>query len=92
MLAKTSTRFSEDSISIHISAPSTETELLTTIDVKTFAKTQTEAKGKGSPILTLISKAFAVPFVVKEPGQVRITVIIEEIEYIGGVLNIKQTP
>ena len=79
-------------ILIRISAPGKEAELLTEIDEETIAKSQMNVKKQGSPILGFINQIVAAPYVVTESGQVKITAKIEDVEYIGGVLNFRQRP
>ena len=79
-------------ISIVISVPNQDDVLLSTLDTKIITDGQRQAKRNGAPMVGLISKAIAANFTVPAPGQVTLTVKIKGRKYVGGTLNVKQTP
>ncbi len=79
-------------ITIQASSPIEENTPLTVMTEESFSEAQQQTKEEGLPIVGLISKALAIGFTVKEPGQVKIIVTIQGVEYLGGVLNVNQTP
>lgn len=79
-------------IKIKASRPKEEDIPLTIMTEESFSESQQQTKEEGLPVMGLISKAVAVGFTIKEPGQLKIIVTIQGEEYIGGVLNVQQTP
>lgn len=79
-------------ISIIISVPNQDDVLLSTLDTKTITDGQTQAKKDGSPMVGLIIRVTGTNFIVPAPGQVKLTAKIKGKKYVGGVLNVKQTP
>lgn len=79
-------------IPISILVPTEDDVLLGTLDKKKITKAKKEAKKNKSPTVGLIVKVTAAPFRVPAPGLIKIIVVIEGQEYVGGVLNIQSIP
>ena len=72
--------------------PNEEKRLLTKLDEDFISNAQIQSKEQNVPIISLISKAIAVPFIVKEAGLIKVLIDINNETYVGGIFNIKKIP
>jgi hypothetical protein len=80
-------------VEIRISLPEEETEtIMSTADKKFVSETQKTAKKKGTPIVSIVGRVVASQMRVLAPGQVRLLVTVNDDEYVGGFINVQQTP
>ena len=79
-------------IAVIISTPKNDDAVLTSFSEEFISKSQIKSKNNGSQMMGLIAQMVAAPFPVAEPGQIKIIVTIQGVEYLGGILNVNQAP
>ena len=78
-------------ITVRISTPKEDDALFSGFSEDFISKAQADSKRNGSPMTGLIAKIIGSPFNIKEPGQVKVIITIQGVEYVGAVLNVEQS-
>lgn len=79
-----------ENIIIRVSPPDGDDHDLTHMDRDFISESQENSRDKNVPIVGLMSQAVSAPFIVRQEGLFKIKVVIDDDEYLGGVVNFKK--